>query len=1160
MSNENSKLLSTLASNVDSINTSQNSSNYLKNKSEVIDIKELDDSETELKEDSETELKDLLEEAYSYKTPGDKKNKSKKFLQLLEEVESETEDNGKFPQSLTRYGTTSSQYHHNQSHGGQQKYGGSLQDLVDAKRIDAFFEIDCSHSSKSRRNCLGLGGIPISRTRKNSSVSTRQREGGSLPSNVNNTNLDLRKDQLKHNLLHEVTRTTNTITTTTTTKECLHNSDTNTPTTGSIGPLTSIGTSIVTSIADTVIDMEVDALDEDHTYLTNYATTKSKPQRKLLMGTNDTGKLECVELIDQKHYVDDKVIFTSLDRSSNIDNLNRGLSLDETYKSYTSVLEKRSSCARTTTIVSTTSSLSNVMTEGITASANINVSSLGTVSLKHYDENGNLNMSSNSSPNGIIGNACNTSNISQSQAKAKNAKRQKEKNVRVFKAGDIPCNCGDQDINTLVSFINNDNSNNENKNKKLKKKDKEKELKSNVLKKSSSLEELRSCAKLTSDDSYHVVTLRNKGIKTKPSKPNSNNNIVRKGERRSWGTEELPYYEELTSEDIKTKKKSSDPKIQKKEIYCTEIRSKGHSMESINSEPSDFLLVTKKKKPKKRQTMDDSNFSNHNYTGRGGVFIKKNGQGSELQSYRKGYNLVNEKEYYYNTQSVNHAMPLGIHNQKSRRKSTSSMPPSDKSDISDSDSVHSLPIENKKSQNSTIKQKNQKNQPQSYAEITKRKKSQGNITTVTTTTNTNFEVGVHITKDESCNNKFKPKTKHKTIIDFPELVPTSISTTSIMTPQPISYSQSLVSPAFINNEPTSPTLSNARSTVDYEFIQPKQVLYKSKSMDNDNNSCTNAKNNNSQSSISLLYNSIDQYPALEKTIKRHVIQQHQHQAILSYLKNDGITNDPKPSSNEKFCVIEANKKLCQQITSKKNRKPCSSSFNKNLNRPAVIILFDDPNQLETIKLNQFTFGDFKEDELKFLSNSEEQTFNLNSTFKSTQDVNISLESDNGYSSSLNQSTKTVECAFMHDEDAVATDSQNNIRQHKEENNKMFFSKKNLRKKNTSKIITCSEIEDSLTSQISSSSAGINFNFENTEDEDEYVEDEKNATTSSNNIDEENDAIVNENNIESDTQTVRKASCTLSFKPPKNTLLPTHNERIIDFIGTGILFHFNLLKF
>lgn len=767
-----------------------------------------------------------------------------------------------------------------------------------------------------------------------------------------------------------------------------------------------------------------------------------------------------------------------------------------------------------------------------------------------------MNVASNS-PNGIIGNTCNTSNNSQSQAKAKSTKRQKEKNVRVFKAGDIPCNCGDQDINTLVSFINNDNSSNEIKNKKIKKKDKEKDVKSSVLKKSSSLEELRSCTKLSSDDNYNV-TLRSKGIKQKSSKSNSNTNVVRKGERRSWGTEELPYYDELNVEDTKPKKKSAETKIQKKDVYCTEIHSKGHSMESINSEPSDFLLVTKKKKPKKRQTVDDSNFSsNQNYTGRGGVFIKKNGQTSDFQPYRKGSNLTSDKEYYYNSQSVNNSSPSGIHNPKSRRKSTSSMPPSDKSDLSDSDSVHSLPVENKKSQNSTMKQKNQKNQPQSYAEITKRKKSQGNITTITATANLTINCeggGANTTKDESLNNKTKPKTKHKTVIDFPELVPTAVSTTSIVTPQQISYSQSLVSPALNNNEVTSPTLSTTPVRVDYEFIQPKQVLYKSKSMDNDSNSSINSKNNNSQSSNNLLYNSIDQYPALENPVKRHCVSQ--PQAIITYINNDFNRNESKLPSSDKLCAIEANKITCNQISSKIHRKSCSSNTasNKNLNRPAVVILYDDLNQIETAKLNQFTFGDFKEDELRFLGKSEEPTLNLNSTFKSSQDIDISLESDNGYSSSLNQSAKAMESAFMHEEDSVTTDSQNNIRKPKSEKNRALIPKNSLRNKTTNKIITCSEIEDSLTSQINALNTGINFNFtENTEDEDECIEeDETNATTSTNNGDDDNDAIGNENNIELDISTVHnKASCTLSFKPPpKNILLPSHNERIIDFIGSG----------
>lgn len=83
-------------------------------------------------------------------------------------------------------------------------------------------------------------------------------------------------------------------------------------------------------------------------------------------------------MIDQKHYVDEKVIFSSLDRSSNLECLNRGLPLDDTYKSFTSVLGKGNPNSRTTAIVTTASTLSSAMAESLSAAG---VSSLGAVSL-----------------------------------------------------------------------------------------------------------------------------------------------------------------------------------------------------------------------------------------------------------------------------------------------------------------------------------------------------------------------------------------------------------------------------------------------------------------------------------------------------------------------------------------------------------------------------------------------------------------------------------------------------------------------------------------------------------------------------------------------------------------------------------------------------------
>lgn len=61
--------------------------------------------------------------------------------------------------------------------GGRHPHGGSLQDLVDAVRKEHLLDNDHVGRSGGRHH--------NSRQKKYSSVSTRQREGGSLPSNVN---------------------------------------------------------------------------------------------------------------------------------------------------------------------------------------------------------------------------------------------------------------------------------------------------------------------------------------------------------------------------------------------------------------------------------------------------------------------------------------------------------------------------------------------------------------------------------------------------------------------------------------------------------------------------------------------------------------------------------------------------------------------------------------------------------------------------------------------------------------------------------------------------------------------------------------------------------------------------------------------------------------
>uniref|UniRef100_A0A1A9WFX3 Uncharacterized protein n=1 Tax=Glossina brevipalpis TaxID=37001 RepID=A0A1A9WFX3_9MUSC len=170
--------------------------------------------ECRLKDWDDNQLKELLEEAYHYKNPRDKENKSKAFLKLLEKAENE-ETSYPFcaitPRNLSTSITSNSYYNYNQqnahhhhlhsSHNSQHqqhrshhhhhhhhhhhKQGGSLQDLFNETQLDCdqtFGNSSVSGSQRTRRQNHN------SRQKKySSSVSSRQREGGSLPSNVNVT-------------------------------------------------------------------------------------------------------------------------------------------------------------------------------------------------------------------------------------------------------------------------------------------------------------------------------------------------------------------------------------------------------------------------------------------------------------------------------------------------------------------------------------------------------------------------------------------------------------------------------------------------------------------------------------------------------------------------------------------------------------------------------------------------------------------------------------------------------------------------------------------------------------------------------------------------------------------------------------------------------------
>ncbi|XP_026271849.1 dentin sialophosphoprotein isoform X2 [Frankliniella occidentalis] len=123
-------------------------------------------------------LQALLDEAIAYKNPKDREQSSDLFKELLAKVEADEREHSGGQRGISGIGGSSSRYRRGLSRKGdvseRNSRGGSLQNLVHALNSD----LDHSGSSNRKR-----GG------RRNPqpqvSVSARQREGGSLPCNVN---------------------------------------------------------------------------------------------------------------------------------------------------------------------------------------------------------------------------------------------------------------------------------------------------------------------------------------------------------------------------------------------------------------------------------------------------------------------------------------------------------------------------------------------------------------------------------------------------------------------------------------------------------------------------------------------------------------------------------------------------------------------------------------------------------------------------------------------------------------------------------------------------------------------------------------------------------------------------------------------------------------
>ncbi|KMQ93473.1 dentin sialophospho isoform x2 [Lasius niger] len=266
-------------------------------------------------------------------------------------------------------------------------------------------------------------------------------------------------------------------------------------------------------------------------------------------------------------------------------------------------------------------------------------------------------------------------------AKKLRRKHTQEHNVKVYNAENVEGH-RNEDIDSLINFI----ENKESKSKKGKtsnpvrvkassgtkprtrEKDTKREQLPSKLQKSNSLEEISKTKledlttekSVSSSGASSVSSQHGENVALRRPKQRSTGDatVDSRGDRRSWGTEEgQSIYCNDTGEDY-TSRRNSNKKINPESEHETE-----------------FLVVTKKKKSKKQRRSSS-----------GGRAQNLTTSGSYLQSSR---GFSNE----YRT-------PLSP---ELRRKSASSMPPSDKSDSSDLDSVHSLPVTSNSSKHNLTK-------------------------------------------------------------------------------------------------------------------------------------------------------------------------------------------------------------------------------------------------------------------------------------------------------------------------------------------------------------------------------------------------------------------------------------------------------------------------
>ncbi|XP_076643624.1 twenty-four isoform X1 [Halictus rubicundus] len=661
---------------------------------------------------NEGELRALLDEAITYKCPKDREGKSSLFKELLQEAEADETEEGRRIITNSRCLPGSNRRRHKRDSVSERlTHGGSLQNLAQpvASEFDSFAYLTSGSSHTyggSRRKNKKYTG---------SSVSARQREGGSLPSNVNAShslaslaNLDLLFDKKKgfceEKTVYDWTnkeksKSLDKPSYTSTKKEekekdkkdikkdfCESELDarekrSNKGKQGTNEMLESDNPPPEYKSDYMVIDLgdaEVGTFSER-----NVGSTISGVQRPHSLDTEIDDGIE-MKIIEPRRPqyisrttfdiaqtpVDTTIDFSLREHSGKQDKSKISVNGTEvtgalSFQTFNTVKcgiggTSNSSTASQGKVPSLVPSLCSVMsaslqTQNITMEGSrYTAHTTASGEKKSLDENGNAVQNYNG------------------ERKKPRRNHTRELNVIVYNAENVEGHRNDEDIDTLINFI----ENKESKSKKSKpgnpvrvktssgakprsrEKDTKREQLPAKLQKSNSLEEI---SKTKLEDLTTEKSVSSSGASSLSSQQGTINVTLRRakqrstgdtaidsrGDRRSWGTEEG------------------------QSIYCNDTGddygSRRNSNKKINPESeheTEFLVVTKKKKSKKQ---------------------RRSSSGSRAQ------NLTTTGSYLQNSRgfSNEYRTPLSP---ELRRKSASSMPPSDKSDSSDTDSVHSLPV------------------------------------------------------------------------------------------------------------------------------------------------------------------------------------------------------------------------------------------------------------------------------------------------------------------------------------------------------------------------------------------------------------------------------------------------------------------------------------